>query len=82
MNLAIVVGLIFVLIALATAGYFMVRGGDEHLVGDSAEQAAKKRGRMAKALTVRIAVSVLLFAAVLLAWYMGWIKPGGLPIGR
>jgi len=25
---------------------------------------------------------VLLFACVMLAWWMGWIQPKGLPIGR
>jgi hypothetical protein len=37
---------------------------------------------MMRALALRVALSVLLFACVMLAWWMGWIQPKGLPIGR
>ncbi|MEQ1802418.1 MAG: twin transmembrane helix small protein [Gammaproteobacteria bacterium] len=35
-------------------------------------------GRMARALTVRITLSVLLFLLLLLAWWTGAIQPHGL----
>jgi hypothetical protein len=35
---------------------------------------------MARALAVRVGLSVSVFLLVLLAWYMGWIKPSGIPI--
>ena len=34
--------------------------------------------KMAKALTVRIAISVALFVFLLVAWLAGWIQPHGL----
>ena len=70
----IVIGLAFVAIlgALALAGMFMLRGGS----------GASRSGNMMKALALRIALSLLLFVAILAAWALGWIHPGGLPIGR
>ena len=70
----ILIGLAFagVLGALALAGVLMLRGGS----------GASRSGGMMRALALRIAVSVLLFAAILAAWGLGWIHPGGLPIGR
>ena len=56
--------------ALVLAGVFMIGGKD----GES------KSGRMARALAVRIAISVLLFACILIAWSLGWIHPTGLPL--
>ena len=37
---------------------------------------------MMRALVLRVALSVALFLLVLLAWALGWIQPGGLPLGR
>jgi hypothetical protein len=37
---------------------------------------------MARALAVRVGVSVALFLLILLAWKLGWITPKGLPTGR
>lgn len=68
-----VVMLIGVLLALAGAGLFMLRKSD-----DSEEQ---RSSRMARALALRVALSVALFAVILLSWFMGWVKPGGLPVG-
>lgn len=67
-----VVMLIAVLGALAGAGLFMLRKSD-----DSEDQ---RSSRMAKALALRVGLSVALFAFILLSWAMGWIKPGGLPV--
>ncbi len=39
-----------------------------------------EHARMAKALTVRIGVSVAVFLFVLLSWFMGWIQPTGVPL--
>ena len=33
--------------------------------------------RMARALTVRVALSLLLFGSVFVGWYFGWITPHG-----
>jgi hypothetical protein len=34
-------------------------------------------GRVLKALTVRISISVALFVALMVAWRFGWIEPHG-----
>jgi hypothetical protein len=38
--------------------------------------------KMARALAVRVALSVALFLFILLSWYMGWIEPRGIPVSR
>ncbi|HEX7639748.1 MAG TPA: DUF2909 domain-containing protein, partial [Burkholderiaceae bacterium] len=37
--------------------------------------------RMARALAIRVALSVSLFLLILLAWALGWIHPTGIPVG-
>lgn len=69
----IVLMLVAVLGALGAAGFFMLRKRD-----DSGERDPKA---MARALALRVALSVSLFIVVLLAWWAGWIRPSGIPIG-
>lgn len=73
MKFVILIAFIGILGALAAAGLFMIKNSS-----------AKKRGHktMARALTVRIGVSVALFLFILLSYYMGWIQPTGLPLQR
>jgi flagellar basal body-associated protein FliL len=79
MTVVILIALVAVLSALGAAGYFMVKhSGTE----DEASAATARSKSMVRALTIRIGVSVVLFLCILLAWYMGWIKPGGLPVSR
>ena len=59
--------------ALAFAGVYMVRGG---------RGGSSKSGDMMRALALRVAVSVVLFISILLAWQLGWIHPGGMPLAR
>ena len=81
MSWIIAVALLGILAALATAGLFMLRGGR---AGDAegADEAGRRDKRMARALAVRVALSVALFLFILLAYWMGWISPTGVPIGR
>ncbi|WP_077034210.1 DUF2909 domain-containing protein [Pelomonas sp. KK5] len=67
MKLIVALALVGILAALAAAGFFMLKS---------------RRGtrNMARALTVRIGVSVALFLFILLSWKMGWIEPGGLQL--
>jgi hypothetical protein len=37
---------------------------------------------MMRALAVRVGLSILLFAFILLSYKLGWIRPTGVPIGR
>jgi hypothetical protein len=73
MKTLLVVMLLAVLGALAGAGFFMLRKGNAE--GDAARSPA-----MARVLALRVALSIAAFLLVLLAWWMGWIKPTGIPI--
>jgi hypothetical protein len=60
----ILAGLLAIVLSLGSALLHLVRGK-----GDSKQ--------MARALTIRVGLSILLFALLLLAWYLGWIQPHG-----
>ena len=62
-----------VVAALAFAGVYMIKGGKD---------GASKSGSMMRALAVRVAVSVLLFIGIVVAWRLGWISPTGVPVSR
>jgi hypothetical protein len=62
-----------ILASLGFALFYMLKDGRD---------GRAKTGGMARALTVRIALSVLLFLCILLAWKLGYIQPGGLPVGK
>ena len=66
-----IVAFAFVLIigSLASALFFLVR------------DRGRTRNTM-RALGFRVGFSVALFAFILLAYYMGWIQPTGVPVGR
>jgi len=70
MKFVILIAFIGILGALAAAGVFMLRKGR----GD------RRSPNMARALAVRVAVSVGLFGFILFCWFMGWIEPTGLPV--
>ena len=78
MKFVILIVLIGVLGALASAGFFMLRKRDDK-DSDGVEQRDK---RMARALAVRVGLSIALFLFILVAWKMGWISPSGIPTGR
>ena len=76
MKIVIVAFLVLVLAALGGAGFFMLRRGS-----DTAEARGDADKRMARALAVRVGLSVTLFLLILLAWHLGWIHPSGIPVG-
>jgi Protein of unknown function (DUF2909) len=89
MKTLIVVAFIGILIALASAGVFMLRKGRDAAANDSPAgsggtpgSASPQQKQMARALAWRVGISVTLFLLVMLAWQMGWIQPSGLPLGR
>ncbi|MFT4266935.1 MAG: twin transmembrane helix small protein [Xenophilus sp.] len=73
MKYMVALAFVGILASLGSALYFMLRDGRE---------GRARTGGMVHALTVRIGLSVLLFLCVLLAWKLGYIRPGGLPVGR
>lgn len=74
MKIVIAIAFVGIIAALFLAGRAMLQGGRE--------EDPQRRGRMARALTVRIGLSVALFVFILVAYKLGWIQPTGLPIGR
>ncbi len=73
MKYLVVIGLLLILASLGTALFFMLRGSK----GDT-----KKSSNMAKAITIRIGLSVLVFVCILVGWKLGYIQPSGIPAGR
>jgi hypothetical protein len=73
MKIIIALAFIGILGALTLAGIFMMREG---------RRGRPKSGAMMRALAVRVALSILLFAFILLSYWLGWILPTGVPIGR
>jgi putative flippase GtrA len=73
MKMFILFVLFGVLAALASAGVFMLRKPRTPGTPDN---------RMARALAVRVGLSVALFAFILFSYWMGWIQPTGVPMGR
>ena len=72
MKILIAVALIAIVIVLALAGVFMLRDGRD---------GQPKTGSMMRALALRVTLSILLLAFILLSYWMGWIKPPGIPLG-
>ena len=70
MKFVFLIAFIGILGALAAAGVFMLRKGRND----------KRSPNMARALALRVALSVALFLVILLSWKMGWIQPTGLPV--
>ena len=74
MKTLMVLMFVAVLGALGGAGVFMLRKGNA--------DADRRSKNMARALAVRVGLSVALFLFILLSWSMGWVKPGGIPVGH
>jgi NADH:ubiquinone oxidoreductase subunit 6 (subunit J) len=72
MKILIAVVLIGIVIVLGAAGVFMLRDGRD---------GQPKTGSMMRALALRVTLSILLLAFILLSYWLGWIKPTGIPLG-
>ena len=73
MKILIALSFVGILGSLALAGYFMLRDGRD---------GKPKSDKMMRALALRVALSVLLFAGIILSYLLGWIQPTGVPLGR
>ena len=73
MKFLIAFAFVGILGALGLAGIFMLRDGRD---------GKPKTGNMMRALAWRVGLSVLLFAFILFSYWVGWIRPTGIPIGR
>ncbi len=66
----VILAFVAIIGSLAGALFFMMKGSSE-----------KTRSRkMALALALRVGLSILLFAGILLAWKLGYIQPSGIPV--
>ncbi|MEF7614776.1 twin transmembrane helix small protein [Aquincola sp. MAHUQ-54] len=71
MKIIIALVLLGILAALASAGLFMLRR--------PRPGQPRRDNRMARALAVRVGLSVALFLFILFSYWMGWIEPTGIP---
>ena len=78
MKVLIVLALLAILGTLASAGVFMLRRGRTEEPGQDAP--ARRDKRMARALALRVGLSITLFLLILLAYSLGWIQPSGVPL--
>lgn len=70
MKILVALAFLAIIASLGSALFFMMRGP-----GDDPQQGR----RMARALALRVGLSIVLFACLLLAWKLGYIQPTGLP---
>lgn len=73
MKWLIILAFVLILGSLASALVFMMRDG---------QGGRPKSSNMVKALALRVAFSVALFACIWVAYGLGWIQPTGLPAGH
>jgi hypothetical protein len=69
-RIVVILALLAIVASLGSALFHLSRGTQ----ADSA--------KMARALTIRIVISIALFALIMLAWYAGLIAPHGVTPGR
>ena len=79
MKILVALAFAAILASLAAALVYMMRSPAGRDTQDNDLPAPK--GNMAKALAIRVGLSILLFICVLLSWKMGWIQPSGIPAG-
>ena len=74
MKWVVAIFFVAILVSLAGALFFMMKG--------PSEEGQSKPNRMATALALRIGLSVGLFMVLLFAYFMGWIEPTGIRPGQ
>ena len=75
MSYLVALAFLAIIASLGAALFFMLRGGKQ-------EEQPDKAKRMARALAMRVGLSVLLFLCILLSWKMGWVNPTGIAPGQ
>ncbi len=73
MKFLVVIAFVGILGSLGSALWFMMRDG---------QGGRAKTSNMARALAVRVGLSILLFLCILAAWKLGWIQPSGIRPGQ
>ena len=81
MKIFIALAFLGILASLGSALFFMMRRPRNGAEG-SAEDNRRRSQHMARALALRVGLSVLLFLCLLISWKLGYIQPTGLAVGR
>ena len=71
MKYFVIVAFLAIVASLGSALFFMMRGGQD---------GKARTSNMARALALRVGLSVLLFVCILVAWKLGYIHPTGIPL--
>ncbi|MDC8784156.1 DUF2909 domain-containing protein [Roseateles koreensis] len=74
MKIVILLAFIGIFGALGAAGFFMLKNGS------AKAESGQRNAQMARALALRVGLSIALFLFILLSYLMGWIQPTGLPL--
>jgi cytochrome b len=64
-----------VVVSLAQGLFHLVKGQSAGTEAENAKAAAEHSRKMARALTVRIALSITLFVVIMIGWATGLISP-------
>jgi hypothetical protein len=73
MKYFVILAFLAILASLGSALFFMLKNGASN----------KTRGqKMAFALAMRVAISILLFISILLGWKLGYLHPTGIDAGQ
>lgn len=72
MKYMVLLAFILIIGSLAAALFFMMKNTTDNQKGSR---------KMARALTLRIGFSILLFLAILIGWKLGYLHPTGIPAG-
>lgn len=73
MTYFVIIAFIAILGSLGFALFFMMRGDRDGSPASS---------KMARALALRVGLSIALFVVILVAWALGYIHPTGIPQGK
>jgi Protein of unknown function (DUF2909) len=76
MKYFVILAFVAILGSLASALFFMMRGSSD------AKDDKQKATNMFRALALRVGISILLFACILVAWKLGYVQPSGIPLNR
>lgn len=79
MKILVALAFLAILASLASALFYMMRGGVKDTSAGTTPLAPK--GNMVKALAFRVGLSIVLFICILIAWKLGYIQPSGIPSG-
>ena len=73
MKYLVILAFVAIIGSLGTALFLMMKN----------DASGKSRGqKMARALALRVGISILLFICILAAWKLGYIHPTGIPSGQ